>query len=95
MNKISQGSKVQEGQTPRCSKEAAEAPDAEKSHATLLPFIPVMDLSVDQDEHHGAGEHKDGHERHIGEIVSKQSLWRGFHPAPANIKYTFNESQKR
>lgn len=81
VNRVRQGSKVQEGQTPCCSKEAAEAPDAEKSHTTLLPFIPAVDLSIDQDEHHSAGEHKDDQERHVGEIVSQQGLWGGFHPA--------------
>lgn len=53
-NKCRERSKVQEGQTPSCPKEAAEAPDAEKSHPVRPPFFPGSDLPVDQEEHHKA-----------------------------------------
>lgn len=86
-NKVREGSKVQEGQAPSCPEEAAEAPDAEKSHAVLPPFIPGADLPVDQEEHHDARGHQDGQDCHIGEVVGQQSLVGIFHPAPGNTKY--------
>lgn len=87
-DEVREGSKVEEGQTPSCPKEAAEAPDAEESHTVLLPFIPVTDLHVDHDEHHDAREHQDGQDCHIGEIVGQQGLVVLFHPAPGNTKCT-------
>lgn len=87
-NEVRKGSKVQEGQTPGCSKEAAETPDTEKSHTVLPPFIPGADLPVDHEEHHNARDHQDGQHHHVGDIVSQQGLHCVFHPAPANNKYT-------
>lgn len=77
-------SKVQEGETPSGPKEAAEAPDAEKSLAVLPPFLSVADLSVDHEEHHKARGHQDHRDCHVGEIMGQQGLVVLFHPAPGN-----------
>lgn len=70
-NKVRERSEVQEGQTPSCPKEAAEAPDAEKSHPVLPPFIPAVDLPIHQEEHHNARGQQDGQDCHIGEVVGQ------------------------
>lgn len=79
-------SKVQEGQTPRCPKEAAEAPDAEKGHAVLLPLVSGANLPVNHVEHHEAGAGQKTQQRHVGAVVSKHGLLRALHPAPAHSK---------
>lgn len=95
-SKLGERSKVQEGQAPSYPKEAAEAPDAEKSHPVLLPFIPGADLSIDQEEHHSARAHQDDQDCHIGEVVGQQGLVVGnSHPAPGNIKYTQRRESKQ
>lgn len=48
-NAIRERCEVQEGETPSCPEEAAEAPDTEKCDTVLLPFVPGVNLPVDQD----------------------------------------------
>lgn len=86
--------KVQEGQTPSCPKQAAEAPDAEKSHTILPPFIPDADLPIDQDEHHNARGYQDDQGCHTGEVVGQQGLFGIFHPAPGK-KRIYSEKEKQ
>ena len=81
-NNVRERSKVEEGQTPGGPEQAAEAPDAEESHAVLLPLVPGADLPVDHEEHHDARKRQDGHQGHVGAVVSQQSLVGILHPAP-------------
>lgn len=87
-------SKVQEGQTPRRSKEAAEAPDAEKGHAVLLPLVSGADLPVNLVEHHEAGAEEKTQQRHVGAVVSQHGLLRALHPAPAHNKHAQSRASK-
>lgn len=84
--KYRERSEAEEGQTPCCPEEAAESPDAEKSHSVLPPFLPCSDLPVDQEEHHKAREHQYHQECQIGEVVCEQGRVIIFHPAPGNPK---------
>lgn len=86
-DKGGEGSNVQEGQTPRRPKEAAEAPDAEKGHAVLLPLVSGADLPVNHAEHHEAGAEEKTQQRHVGAVVSQHGLRGALHPAPAHSKH--------
>ena len=98
-NVFRERSYVQEGETPSCPKDAAEAPDTEKRHTVPPPFshgvvIHGGALPVEQEKHHHARDHQYGQDGHSGEIVRQPGLAVVFHPAPGNTKIPLEKKSK-